>query len=197
MSAWEFTDALNLEGEFAFGSGHIDPVKALNPGLVYETPMEEYLQIWCNMSRPTNASCPVKLTPKDINYPSMAAEVDGRYPFTTTFPRRVTNVGSANSTYVAVIEGDHSELHISVEPKTLQFTALNQKKSFQVIIRGKRLKPYMIKRMSLVWTDGVHKVRSPLVLYTMGNGSGAERSSSTPSKTYQIFSIMIILFVLY
>ncbi|PWA62051.1 subtilisin-like protease SBT4.3 [Artemisia annua] len=185
-TAREFNPALYPEAEFAYGSGHIDPLKAKNPGLVYETPVEEYFKIWCNISRiagsftVTNASCPTQLTLKDINYPSMSVRLDMKDVFTVSFPRTVTNVGRANSTYVAYIEGDQSRLHFIVEPSTLQFTELNQKINFVVTVKGKRMKPETLKRVSLVWTDGVHMVRSPIVVYT-GETTSAGGSAQTPS----------------
>ncbi|KAK1425831.1 hypothetical protein QVD17_21192 [Tagetes erecta] len=153
-------------------------------GLVYETSAQEYLRLWCNISRtpgsviPKNANCSKKLTPKDMNYPSMAIQVDMKRALAESFRRTVTNVGLANSSYVASIEGGHSKLLISVEPNTLKFTSLNQKMDFVVTIRGKGLKPRTLKRLSLVWTDGVHKVRSPIVVYSLGRTSNGETSPS-------------------
>ncbi|KAJ0491094.1 putative cucumisin [Helianthus annuus] len=129
--------SLYSEAEFAYGSGHIDPLKATTPGLVYETSFQEYLKIWCNISRstpgsviPTSSSCPTKSTAKDINYPSMAVQVKVGASFAVAFPRTVTNVGRANSKYVAHIEGEPSKLHASVEPDTLQFTTIKHKNFF-------------------------------------------------------------------
>ncbi|KAM0009093.1 putative cucumisin [Helianthus debilis subsp. tardiflorus] len=112
-TAWELSASLYSEVEFAYGSGHIDPLKATTPGLVYETSFQEYLKIWCNISRstpgsviPTSSSCPTKSTAKDINYHSMVVQVKVGASFTVAFPRTVTNVGRANSMYVAYMEGD-------------------------------------------------------------------------------------------
>lgn len=197
--AREFNPALYPAAEFAYGSGHIDPLKAKDPGLVYETPVEEYFKIWCNISRiagsftVTNASCPTQLTLKDINYPSMSVRLDMKDAFMVSFPRTVTNVGRANSTYVASIEGDQSRLHFIVEPSTLQFTELNQKINFLVTVKGKRMKPKTLKRVSLVWTDGVHRVRSPIVVYTVETTS-AGGSARTPS-WFCLLSVMLIIMV--
>ncbi|MFS8029312.1 putative cucumisin [Helianthus anomalus] len=196
----ELNVSLYPEGEFAYGSGHIDPLKATNPGLVYETSTEEYLRVWCNVSRslgsviPANASCPHTLTPKEINYPSMAVQLDMKKTFTVSFPRTVTNVGHTNSTYVAFIEGNHSNLSINVEPNTLKFTTLNQKMKFVVTIRGKRMNPSTIKRLALLWIDGVHKVRSPIVLHAMGTSNGEK--AINPSTFHMIFVILMIMILM-
>ncbi|PWA97761.1 peptidase S8, subtilisin-related protein [Artemisia annua] len=55
MIAWKFFDGLHREAEFAYGSGHINPLMATDPGLVYETPIEEYLKLWCSLSRTTGS----------------------------------------------------------------------------------------------------------------------------------------------
>ncbi|MFS8029382.1 putative subtilisin-like protease, fibronectin type-III domain-containing protein [Helianthus anomalus] len=68
----------------------------------------------------------MKLATKEINYPSMAVQVVAGESFVVSFPRSVTNVGRANSTYVAFIERDCSKLQVSVEPNTLQFTTMIQ-----------------------------------------------------------------------
>lgn len=36
-------------GAFAYGSGHINPVKAVNAGLVYEACEEDYITLLCIM----------------------------------------------------------------------------------------------------------------------------------------------------
>ncbi|KAJ0490883.1 putative cucumisin [Helianthus annuus] len=195
-TAWELSASLYSEAEFAYGSGHIDPLKATTPGLVYETSFQEYLKIWCNISRtpgsviPTSSSCPTKSTAKDINYPSMAVQVKVGALFAVAFPRTVTNVGRANSTYVSHIEGEPSKLHVSVEPDTLQFTKINQKKFFSLTVRGNKMKPFTIKHLSLVWSDGVHKVRSPIVVYTMSHGE------PTPTPTPSMLCITFMLIIL-
>ncbi|GJY06417.1 subtilisin-like protease SBT4.3 [Tanacetum coccineum] len=154
-TAWKFFDGLHPEAEFAYGSGHINALMATDPGLVYETPVEEYQSLTA-----TNASFP---SDREINYPSMAALVD-KQSFVVSIPRTVT------------------DLRITVEPSTLQFTALNENLSFVVTVRGKRMKPLTTRRASLVWTDGVHKVHSPLVLYRLNATSGGEKAipSSVP-----------------
>lgn len=146
------------------------------------------------MSGSRIASCQNQSTAtlKDINYPSMAVQLDMKeHAFTASFPRTVTNVGLANSTYVAYIGGDRSKLHVTVEPSSLQFTELNQKMSFRVIVKGKRFKPLTMKRVSLMWSDGIHKVRSPIVLYTLESPSSGNQVPIPSSGIYIAFVILI------
>ncbi|KAJ0495318.1 putative cucumisin [Helianthus annuus] len=145
----------------------------MTTGLVYETSFQEYLKTWCNL---TNANCTAKLSPKEINYPSMAVRVEVGVAVSESFPRTLTNVG-ASSTYVVSIEGDTSKLRFKVDPNTLQFTKRNLKMNFVVTVKGSKMKHSTINSASLVWSDGVHRVRSPIVVYTRSDGKNASHFS--------------------
>ncbi|KAK3034952.1 hypothetical protein RJ639_032352 [Escallonia herrerae] len=81
--------------------------------------------------------------------------------FNRNFTRTVTNVGSPMSTYRVTIKAPDA-LKISVEPAVLAFTSLGQKLPFVVKVQG------LIGRTrvsaSMVWDDGEHTVRSPIVV---------------------------------
>ncbi|KAK9757249.1 hypothetical protein RND81_01G151600, partial [Saponaria officinalis] len=171
----------NPGGEFAYGSGHINPVAAINPGLVYETTRDDYLPFLCKLSytkeqiylisRNKTFTCPSesvgKLTPKDVNYPSMSIKLnisDSAKPFKVEFQRTVTNVGLANSTYTSKVESNN-KIKVTVKPNTLSFKSLRERKSFTVTVVGEGLLHSSVKSASLVWSDGVHSVRSPIILY--------------------------------
>ncbi|KAF3975223.1 hypothetical protein CMV_001514 [Castanea mollissima] len=177
-TALPMSDAKSLGGEFAYGSGQINPVAAVRPGLVYEALKEDYIIMLCNigydakklqvLSGDTNTTCPklpVTASPKDLNYPSMAAEVFPAKPFNVTFHRTVTNVGLATSSYKAKIV-TNSKVNIKVEPEVLTFKSLNEKKSFLVSVSGSGLPVKSRLSASLVWSDGTYSVRSPIVLHT-------------------------------
>ena len=137
----------NKDAEFAFGSGHINPVEAVNPGLVYETFEQDYIIMLCSMGYDERnigkisgniSTCPKgsdKATPRDLNYPSMAAQVSPGRSFTINFSRTVTNVGLANTTYKAKIL-QNSKIGVKVVPQALTFKSLNEKKSFRVTVTG-------------------------------------------------------------
>ncbi|CAK9137089.1 unnamed protein product [Ilex paraguariensis] len=173
-TAWRMNATKNPDAEFAYGAGHIDPVKASKPGLVYESMKEDYVKMLCNMKYDEsklrkiygdNTICPkgTKGAPKDLNYPSMAVRVAGATPFTVQFPRTVTNVGLANSTYKATII-KNSHLRVIVKPSIISFKSLNEKKSFVVFVNGKVSDS--LESAALVWSDGTHSVRSPIVVFT-------------------------------
>ncbi|KAK0600699.1 hypothetical protein LWI29_017598 [Acer saccharum] len=173
-TAWTMDPSTNSNGEFAYGSGHINPLKAINPGLVYETLKPDYIKMLCSRGLSDkvlrrisgdNSTCPKGLekeSPKDLNYPSMSAEVKQDTPFKITFNRTVTNVGFPNSVYKANVS-QLQNVSITVEPAVLSFESLNEKKSFMITVSGSAGKPFLSS--SLVWSDGKHSVRSPIVVY--------------------------------
>ena len=166
--------ALNPEAEFAYGAGQINPIKAANPGLVYDISEEDYIKFLCHdgitdeqlqrLTHDNSSSCSRLTDTKivyDLNLPSFALYVN-RSSFSRIFHRTVTNVGSATSTYKAKVISP-SLLDIQVKPDTLSFTSIGQKKSFSVMIEGSI--NVAIASASLVWDDGTFQVRSPIVVF--------------------------------
>ena len=95
-----------------YGAGQLNPVKAHNPGLVYDASESDYVAMLCaqgynttqlalitgsNTTACINGS--TSGSPSDLNYPTMAARVQPGKNFTVGFPRTVTNVGAANAVY--------------------------------------------------------------------------------------------------
>ncbi|OVA12380.1 Peptidase S8/S53 domain [Macleaya cordata] len=154
------------DAEFAYGSGHINPLKAVNPGLVFEAFQEDYADFLCNQGYNT----------------SMLRLVTDGEQITGTFKRTVTNVGSPNSTYSASVDAA-APLFIEVVPSYLTFTAVGEKKTFTVYVGGPKIIQQPILSSSIVWEDGEHIVRTPLVVYTvLPSTSSPSYSYSVPSK---------------
>ncbi|KAK9157160.1 hypothetical protein Scep_003734 [Stephania cephalantha] len=167
----------NPDREFAYGAGHLNPMKAIDPGLVYEAFEDDYVKMLCSIGytsekiklitgNTSTSSCPpnFKGTAKDLNYPSMAIVISSIVKKEATFFRTVTNVGLANSSYKATVTSP-SEMAVSVEPNVLSFNSLNERQSFVVKVLVKASTQQEVISASLVWSDGVHKVRSPIVVY--------------------------------
>ncbi|KAK9158911.1 hypothetical protein Scep_005485 [Stephania cephalantha] len=164
----------NPDAEFAYGAGHINPVKAINPGLVYDAGAEDYVRMLCGQGYNTTtlrivtgdiSSCSESNngTVWDLNYPSFALSVaDNTSSFNQSFHRTVTNVGSPNSVYRAIVTAPRW-LKIQVVPRVLSFKALGQMQSFVVTVRGRNVSRLI--SAALVWSDGVHQVRSPILVY--------------------------------
>ncbi|KAK8615273.1 hypothetical protein V6N13_069050 [Hibiscus sabdariffa] len=165
------------DAELAYGSGHVNPVKAINPGLVYDNAEGDNIRFLCSIGYSedkiqaiagTNSSCPKTSTlPRNFNYPTLTALVKGGDSFTVNFQRTVTNVGVATSTYNATTSSS-SKLEVKVIPQVLSFKTLGEKKSYNVTVKGKALAEQSMASVSLTWSDSIHNVRSPIVIHTFG-----------------------------
>ncbi|XP_022764505.1 cucumisin-like [Durio zibethinus] len=172
-TAFPMSSENNIEGEFAYGAGHINPALAAQPGLIYDAGEIDYVKFLCGQGySPThlqlitgnNSSCSEETngTVWDLNYPSFALSASPGNSIIRVFHRTVTNVGSAVSTYKAVVNAPLG-LIIQVQPSVLSFKSLGQKQSFVVTV-GAEIGNSMISG-SLVWDDGLHQVRSPIVAF--------------------------------
>ncbi|KAK9077902.1 hypothetical protein SSX86_001959 [Deinandra increscens subsp. villosa] len=161
----------NPDAEFAYGSGHIDPSKAVDPGLVYDAGEQDYVSFLCGQGYNATSlkivtgdasACTTNATVWNLNYPSFAVSAQQPGSVSRTFNRTVTNVGVGVSSYQANVVAP-SEMVVKVNPSSLVFKAVGERQSFVVkvdaTIGSKALSG------SLVWTDGVHNVTSPIVAF--------------------------------
>uniref|UniRef100_A0A2N9HNU2 Subtilisin-like protease fibronectin type-III domain-containing protein n=1 Tax=Fagus sylvatica TaxID=28930 RepID=A0A2N9HNU2_FAGSY len=157
-----------------FGAGHINPNKAMDPGLIYDMGLQDYIEFVCGLGytkeqmsvliRRTHWSCNHKSI-NDLNYPSITAVLTSktRYPVTMNFSRVVTNVGNDTAVYRVHLENIPTGMRISVKPRTLTFTRKYQNRSFVVSIELDRDFPRVIFGF-LKWIDqDSHIVSSPMV----------------------------------
>ncbi|KAH7514032.1 hypothetical protein FEM48_Zijuj11G0045600 [Ziziphus jujuba var. spinosa] len=116
----------------------------------------------------------------NLNYPSLQLGVEDGQSIDAVINRTVTNVGSPKSTYTVNIYFP-SSVTVNVEPSTLSFSAVGEKKSFTVMVKGSPITQQSIAPGVITWKDGVHSVRSPLVIYNIILGT-IYSSYSTPEK---------------
>ncbi|XP_054796517.1 cucumisin-like isoform X2 [Prosopis cineraria] len=162
----------NREAEFAYGAGQIDPIKAVNPGLVYDASEIDFVRFLCGQGYTTrtlqlvtgdDSSCSGAAKASDLNYPSFALPTPAsNVTVSGSFRRTVTHVGSEKSTYNATVSGPPG-LKIQVNPSVLSFTSYGEKQSFVVSVEGSL--EASIVSTSLVWSDGKIQVRSPIVVF--------------------------------
>lgn len=167
---------------WSFGSGHVDPVKALSPGLVYDTSIDDYVAFLCTVGGASprqvqaitgapNATCQRKLSsPGDLNYPSFSVVFGLRKSHTTVrYHRELTNVGTGGSVYNVKVTGPPS-IVVSVKPARLVFKKAGDKVRYTVTFKSTAQGGPMDAAFGwLAWSsvDGEHEVRSP-ISYTWG-----------------------------
>lgn len=171
-------DHLLPASPLAMGAGHVNPNKALDPGLIYDATVDDYVNLLCALnftkkqiqtitkSASNNCSTPSL----DLNYPSFIAffnvndSKSSDVQITQEFQRTVTNVGKGQSTYGASVTAMKG-FEVGVVPNKLVFKTEGEKLRFKVSIRGPRLMTETEAFGYLSWVDseGKHVVRSPIV----------------------------------
>nr|GMD20007.1 subtilisin-like protease SBT1.7 [Ipomoea batatas]GMD99435.1 subtilisin-like protease SBT1.7 [Ipomoea batatas] len=165
---------------FDHGAGHVNPVSALDPGLVYDATVDDYTNFLCAIGY--SASMIKTVTKRDIscgtnkeyrvadfNYPSFAVPLetawgkagDNEETTVVKYTRTLTNVGNP-ATYKASVSFQTKSMKIIVEPQTLSFSRLNEKKSYTVTFIASSMPSGTTSFAHLEWSDGKHNVRSPI-----------------------------------
>ncbi|KAJ0987498.1 hypothetical protein J5N97_005854 [Dioscorea zingiberensis] len=160
----------------AYGAGHVDPEKALSPGLIYDMTTEDYIAFLCSLNysighiqaiakRP-NITCSHRLSsPGNLNYPSFSVIFDPKSQI-VKYTRELTNVGASGSVYSVNVTGP-SSVRVIVKPTKLVFKHVGQKLKYSILFvskKGGELKKNM-EFGWLTWTSRQNSVRSP-VAYT-------------------------------
>ena len=99
---------------FNWGAGHVDPNKAVDPGLVYDSNLTDWLAFLKGQKLYTGPGA--TLDASDLNSASIAI---GDMAGAQTVPRTVTSVGSASETYTFSYSGLAG---LSVVPSATSFT---------------------------------------------------------------------------
>ncbi|EXC24675.1 hypothetical protein L484_008446 [Morus notabilis] len=161
---------------FDYGGGHVDPNKAISPGLIYDLGTSDYIRFLCSMGYNNTAisylanssiKCSTKSTEflLDLNLPSITIPELMR---SLTVTRTVTNVGPVNSVYIARVEAP-AGVTASVKPSVLVFNSTVKKLKFKVSFCARIRTQGRYSFGNLFWGDGVHVVRIPLVVRTVIN----------------------------
>uniref|UniRef100_J3N2D9 Subtilisin-like protease n=1 Tax=Oryza brachyantha TaxID=4533 RepID=J3N2D9_ORYBR len=165
-----------LANPFAFGAGHVDPQKALSPGLVYDISTKDYVSFLCSLNYSTphiqvitkmsNITCPRKFRPGDLNYPSFSVVFKKNSRHVMRFRREVTNVGPAMSVYNVKVTSPAS-VSVKVTPSRIVFNRVGQKQRYYVTFAAKVDDTGSVKPDFgwISWLSNEHVVRSP-VAYT-------------------------------
>jgi hypothetical protein len=156
---------------FDFGGGHIAPLPANDPGLVYNATFDDYLRFLCGNGdlNPTGATC-TRLTtgpnagkstdPSDLNQATIGiAQLAG----TQTVTRTVTNVGAAGTYDVTVEEPPGVDVVVTPSQVTV---ATGASATYSITFTSEDGAVFDAWTFgSLTWTDAAgHNVRSPIAI---------------------------------
>ncbi|KAG8064516.1 hypothetical protein GUJ93_ZPchr0004g38987 [Zizania palustris] len=167
-----------------FGSGHVSPNEATDPGLVYDAAADDYISFLCGLRYSSsqiavvtgrrNASCGAAGASLDLNYPSFMVILDknnsAASPTTRTFKRVLTNVAGSPAKYAVSVTAP-AGMKVTVTPTTLSFGSKGSKQEFSVTVVISQVKRshddfnFIGSYGFLSWNEvgGKHVVRSPIV----------------------------------
>ncbi len=149
---------------FDFGAGHIDPNRAIDPGLVYQFTRDDYLAFTCTTTSPhiTRSECDALLAAgfpanaSDLNLPSIGVAdlVSSR-----TVTRRVTNVGEA-ATYSSSVVAPEG-VTVTVSPPTLSI-GQGDTAEYMITLTNDGSRSFQWGHGSITWDDGSRTAYSPI-----------------------------------
>jgi subtilisin family serine protease len=163
---------------FVRGAGHVDPDRAVDPGLVYDAGADEYLSFLCAIGYtaeqiavfrtkddPAVDCSKRKASVGDHNYPAFSVVLNSTRDAVTQ-RRIVRNVGSsARATYWASVTSP-AGVRVTVNPRKLRFSATQKTQAYEITFTSRRMwsVPDKYTFGSIVWSDGEHKVTSPIAI---------------------------------
>ncbi|KAF7818477.1 subtilisin-like protease SBT1.2 [Senna tora] len=174
-------DGDKAAGVFAMGAGHVNPERAINPGLIYDIKPDDYVAHLCSLGYTRsqifsithrNVSCHEMMKMNkgfSLNYPSFSVIFkDGMRR--KMISRQVTNVGSPNSIYWVEVKAPES-VKVIVKPKHLVFKHRNQRLRYRVWIMSRKRREgadtMAFAEGHLTWVNsqnGSYRVRSPIAV---------------------------------
>ncbi|KAL8485711.1 hypothetical protein ACS0TY_027841 [Phlomoides rotata] len=158
----------------ATGSGHVNPSRANDPGLIYDIQPKDYIPYLCGLNytnrevgifvqHKVNCSLESSIPEAQLNYPSFALAFASKST-SQTYTRTVTNVGEPISSYNVEIASPPG-IDVRVQPTTLKFSEVNQKMQYQVTFtRVESAVNNSNVQGFLKWSSQKHSVRSPIAV---------------------------------
>ncbi|ESR37507.1 hypothetical protein CICLE_v10030373mg [Citrus x clementina] len=155
---------------FDNGSGHINQVAAMNPGLIYDFDSHDIINFLCSTGATPGQlenltgeiiHCQNPLPPSyNFNYPSIGvSNMNG----SLSIHRTVTYYGEGPTVYVGHVNNP-TGVNVSVSSAELKFTKTGEKMSFRVDFMPFKKIGGSFVFGDLTWSNGIHRVRSPIGL---------------------------------
>ena len=169
---------------FSQGAGQIQPNRAVDPGLVFNSGWNDWLGFLCGTQLPawycTSYNVPV-LDPSDFNSPSI---VISGLAGSQTVTRRVTNVARIATTYTSSYAG-MSGVQVVVNPASLTLQP-GETRSFTVTFTAGSQASDAYTGGQLTWQDGSHVVRIPLLVQSIPLTAPAAIFSTGAPASYDV-----------
>ncbi|XP_044453601.1 subtilisin-like protease 1 [Triticum aestivum] len=158
---------------FATGAGHVNPMKAADPGLVYDITPEDYIGYLCSMytsqqvsvmaRRRIDCLTTVVISDRLLNYPSISVTFVASWNSSApvVVRRKVKNVGVVPSVYYAAIDMPSSAVSMDIFPRELEFVEEGQELTFSVYLWPRQSATRVVQG-ALRWVCEKHTVRSPI-----------------------------------
>ncbi|OMP03783.1 hypothetical protein COLO4_10206 [Corchorus olitorius] len=163
---------------FSIGAGHVNPDRAIDPGLVYDIRPDEYIIHLCTLGYARseifsithrNVSCSEILQKNrgfTLNYPSISVAFKQGVK-SKMITRRLTNVGGPNSIYSVEVKAPEG-VKVRVKPQKLVFKHINQTLSYRIWVTSRKkteAKKIIFEEGQLTWVNAhnnFYRVRSPI-----------------------------------
>jgi len=165
---------------FSQGAGHVRPNVAADPGLVFDASWNDWLAFLCGTTTGVGASTCTALSglgySLDASNLNVASIAIGDIAGIQSVTRKVTNVGKSKSTYTVSTTG-LAGFTVAVTPTSLTLNP-GETKSFTVAFTRTNATLSAYQAGQLLWTDGTHNVRIPMVLRPVALAAPAQVSGS-------------------
>jgi subtilisin family serine protease len=173
---------------FRQGAGHVEPNKAMDPGLVYNSGFYDWLAFLCGTTNGVSAgtcnalkSLGYSSDASDLNVPSIAI---GALAGSQTIKRTVTNVSGKKLTVDASVTGMVG-FTTTVSPSSLTLNP-GASASFNVTFTRTTAALNAYTGGQLYWTGGGYTVRSPIVVVPVALAAPAEVTASSGGSSYDV-----------
>ncbi|OMO81094.1 Peptidase S8, subtilisin-related protein [Corchorus capsularis] len=147
----------------------------MDPGLIYDMKTSDYILFLCNIgysqerikrivlpSPGVDTNCNhVFQTNANVNYPSISIS---NLKSALTIKRTVRNVGWGKTAIYFGTAKEPDGVEVVIWPRVLFFTPLKQEISYYVTLKPLKKSQARYDFGEIVWSDGFHSVRSPLVV---------------------------------
>lgn len=169
---------------FDFGAGHVDPNKAMNPGLVLDTDFTDYIAFLCGVHPTVDCASPGTgpIEPSQLNIPSIAIK---DLVTEKTVIRTVKNVSGEVVTFTGNAHGLEG---ITTRMEPAQFTLKpNEQQAIRITFLRNRESENSYVEGDVTWTsDKGYQVRIPTVARMLRFGAPQSVSGTGVPLSYSV-----------